>query len=64
MKVCKRMTLQKKFGITLFRSNWAEVFCKKGVLKNLAKFTGQQLCRSIFLIKLHAWIFIEKDTLG
>ena len=27
---------------------------KKGVLKNFAKFTGKQLCQSLFLIKLQA----------
>ena len=26
-----------------------EVFCKKGVLKNFAKFTGKHLCQSLFL---------------
>ena len=28
-----------------------EVFCKKGVLKNFAIFTGKDLCWSLFLIK-------------
>ena len=28
------------------------VFCKKAVLKNVAIFTGKQLCWSLFLIKL------------
>ena len=31
-----------------------EVFCKKGVLKNFANFTGKHLCWSLFLIKLQA----------
>ena len=41
----------------------SEVFCKKGVLKNFAKFTGKQLCQSLFSNKdlLH---FIRKDTLA
>ena len=30
----------------------SEVFCKKDVLRNFAKFTGKQLCQSLFLIKL------------
>ena len=30
------------------RSNLLEVFCKKGVLRNLAKFTGKHLCQSFF----------------
>ena len=25
-----------------------EVFCKKGVLRNFAKFTGKHLCQSFF----------------
>ena len=39
---------------TLNRSSHPEVFCKKGVLKNFAKFTGKQQCQSHFLIKLQA----------
>ena len=30
-----------------------EVFCKKRVLKNFAKFTGKRLCQGLFLTKLH-----------
>ena len=33
----------------LFRSSRPEVFCKKAVLKNFAKFTGKHLRQSIFL---------------
>ena len=29
-----------------------EVFCKKGVIRNLAKFTGKHLCQSLFLNKV------------
>ena len=28
-----------------------EVFCKKGVLRKIAKFTGKPLCQSLFFIK-------------
>ena len=28
------------------------VFCKKGVLKNFAKFTGKHLCQSLFFNKV------------
>ena len=31
-----------------YRSRRPKVFCKKGVLKNFAKFTGKHLCQSIF----------------
>ena len=30
------------------RSSRPEVFCEKGVLRNFAKFTGKQLCQSLF----------------
>ena len=31
------------------RSSCSEVFCKKGVLTNFAKFTGKRLCQILFL---------------
>ena len=34
------------------RRSWPEVFCKKVFFLNFAKFTGKQLCRSIFLNKV------------
>ena len=33
------------------------VFCKKGVLRNFAKFTGKDLRQSLFLIKLQETLF-------
>ena len=36
------------FCRTSFRSIRSEVFCKKGVLKCFAKFTGKHLCQSLF----------------
>ena len=36
------------------RSSLTEVFCKKGVLRHFAKFTGKHLCQRFFLIKLQA----------
>ena len=36
----------------LFRSSFPEVFCKKGVLRNFAKFTGKYLCQSLFFNKV------------
>ena len=35
-----------------YRSSRPEVFCKKGVLKNFAKFTRKHLCQSLFLNKV------------
>ena len=32
----------------LFEKQPPEVFCKKGVLRNFAKFTGKRLCQSLF----------------
>ena len=37
---------------TLARSRHPEVFSKKGVYKNFAKFTGKHLCQSLFLNKV------------
>ena len=34
------------------RSSRLEVFCKKGVLRNLTKFTGKHLCQSLFFNKV------------
>ena len=34
------------------RSSRPEVFCKKGVLRNLAKVTGKHLYRSLFFSKV------------
>ena len=36
---------------TLFRSS-CPVFCKKGILRNFAKFSGKHLCQSLFLNKV------------
>ena len=35
-----------------FRSSHPAVFCKKGVLRNFAKFTGKYLCQSLFFNKV------------
>ena len=35
-----------------FGSSRSEMFCKKGVLKNFANFTGKHLCQSLFLKKV------------
>ena len=34
------------------RSSHTEVFCKKSVFRNFAKFTGKQLCPSLFFNKV------------
>ena len=49
------------------RSSHPEVFCKKGVLRNFAKFTGKHLCQSLsFNNVYHCKVyinFIKKETL-
>ena len=35
-------------GLLIDKEAVAEVFCKKGVLRNFAKFTEKQLCQSLF----------------
>ena len=38
--------------LIVIRSSRPEVFCKKGVLRNLTKLTGKHLCQSIFFNKV------------
>ena len=42
-----------------YRSSRPEVFCKKGILKNFAKFTGKQLCQSSFRLR-HVTLFKKR----
>ena len=37
---------------SILRSSCPEVFCKKALLRNFAKFIGKHLCQSIFLNKV------------
>ena len=41
------------------RSSLPEVFCKKGVLRNFAKFTGKHLCQSLFCQSVFSCEFCE-----
>ena len=36
------------YHLFIDRSSRTKVFCKKGVFKNLAKFTGKHFCQSLF----------------
>ena len=49
----QRINFSKKLSVlvTTLRSSRPEVFCKKGVLRNFAKFTGKHLCQSLFFNK-------------
>ena len=52
-------------GISLCRSSHQKCSVKKGVLRNVAKFTGNHLCQSIFFNKVAgACNFIKKETLA
>ena len=53
--------------LILFRSRRTEVICKKGVLRNFAKFRGKHLCQSLFLNKvagLRPATLLKKKTLA
>ena len=43
------------------RSSRPAVFCKKGVLKNYAKFIGKQQCQSLFINKVADCSVIKKQ---
>ena len=43
--------IQTLFIKTNPRSSRPEVFCKKGVLGNLTKFTGKHMCQGLFFKK-------------
>ena len=50
------------FHISRYAENFRpQVFCKKGVLRNLAKFTGKQLCQRLLFTKVAALRPAELD---
>ena len=49
------------FQYTRSRSSRPEVFCKKGVLRNLTKFTEKHLCQSLFFNKVEKKKYIITD---
>ena len=74
-KDCKRGEVLAPFPENYCFKNWSQihifthcrsgrraVFCKKGVLRNLAKFTGRHLWQSLFFNKVAG--LIEKETLA
>ena len=48
------------FQITTFKSSLPEMFCKKGVLKNFAKFTRKHRYQSLFFNNV-AGLYLRKD---
>ena len=59
IKIWRRMTL-----ISSFRSGCLKVFCEKTVLKDLAKFTGKRVYRSLYFNKVEGGglQFYQKKT--
>ena len=51
LSICKRLLLEHHQDHRA-RSSRPGVFCKKGVLRNFAKFTGKHLCWSLFFNKV------------
>ena len=47
----------------LIRSSRTEVFCKKGVLKYVSKFTGKQFCQSLFFNKIAGLRLVQFSAL-
>ena len=45
------------------RTNREEMFCEKGVLRKLAKFTGKHLCQSLFFNNITG-VFLGKPFLA
>ena len=58
-KNSKKISVISKFvttGLSSSRSSRSDVFCKKGVIKNVAKFTAKNLCqRPATLLKKRLW---------
>ena len=46
-----RLMSRGKAYITSYRDNCSRVICRKGVLKDFAKFTGKHLCQTLFFNK-------------
>ena len=48
--------------IKKLRSSHLDVFCKKGILRNFAKFSGKHLCQSLFLNKVAGLqLYLKRD---
>ena len=64
MEKLQRIIPTQRKVLVMNRSSRPDVFCKKGVLRNLAKFTGKHLFQSLSFNKVEAvWIlWISKNT--
>ena len=54
--ICEGLLLKISISVASLQAVVQRCFCKKGVPRNFAKFTGKQLCQSLF--------FIKKETLA
>ena len=70
LEIVRCRTSRKLIERSLFlRSSRPNVFCKKGVFRQFAKFTGKHLCQSLFFNKVaglrpKACNFIKKESLA
>ena len=62
----RTITMKTSFPHERDRSSRPEVFCKKGVLRNFAKFTGKTCARVSFFNKVAGKVcnFIKKESLA
>ena len=61
----RTLTRKTSFPHERDRSSRPEVFCKKGVLRNFAKFTGKHPCQGLFFNKVAGPCnFLKKETLA
>ena len=50
--ICEGLLLKISISVASLQAVVQRCFCKKGVPRNFAKFTGKQLCQSLFLNKV------------
>ena len=58
--ICKYVYTQMCENLLIPRSRRPEVFCKNGVLRNFAKFTGKHLCQSLFFNKVAGDVAVSR----
>ena len=63
LAVIRRCSVKEKMFLKILQNLQKNIFSgvwrcsvKQGALKNFANFTGNNLCWSLFLIKLHSWL--------
>ena len=51
IKINNQLSFENHISFFCWKASEAEVFCKKGVLRNFTKFTGKHLCQNLFFNK-------------